>query len=349
MVNNNFLITSLNSFFLKFDPVFITLWQKRKNILITNTAATVIFAALIFFVLTPYYDVSVTILPDYGNKPGVSLGGLGGLASIAGLGNLAGENLPQIYDNLLISESVLKNVIYKKYLTEKYPDSVNLIKYFKIKSTVAPNQELEERERFVKMVRTFVKSIIDTKIDRISQVMTITVRTEEPKLSTEIVNTLVVELEKYIRTQKKSYAAEQRAYVEKRIDQVQDSLELAEIAIKNFREANSIYNQSPKLLMEQTRLMRNIQILDVVYTELHKQLELIKIEEIKDVSILNVKEYAQNPVLRTGPHRTIDLIIVMFFVSIFSLFYFYYEEIIKETFQLLRHKFSNLRKVQNSV
>ena len=48
----------------------------------------------------------------------------------------------------------------------------------------------------------------------------------------------------------KSFAAEQRKYLDKRIAQVKDSLKTAENKLKNFREQNRVIAQSPQLLLE---------------------------------------------------------------------------------------------------
>ena len=59
---------------------------------------------------------------------------LSGLASLAGV--KVGESAPtEIYQNLISSETVLQDVIYAKYQTKEFPDSVNLIEYFEMDET----------------------------------------------------------------------------------------------------------------------------------------------------------------------------------------------------------------------
>ena len=73
-------------------------------------------------------------MPEYGSKSSSMLSQLSGLASIAGV--KVGDSAPtEIYQNLVSSETVLQYVIYGKYLTEEFPDSVNLIKYFEMDET----------------------------------------------------------------------------------------------------------------------------------------------------------------------------------------------------------------------
>ena len=83
----------------------------------------------------------------------------------------------------------------------------------------------------------------------------------EGQLSADVANKLAQSLDLYVRTQRKSYATEQSFYLEKRTSQIKDSLVIAEDKLKNFREQNRITAQSPNLLLEQGRLMRNVEIL----------------------------------------------------------------------------------------
>ena len=261
---------------------------------------------------------------------------LSGLAALAGVkvGEVAAT---EIYQNLLHSESVLRPVIYDRYLTKEYPDSVNLIQYFKVK-TEDPNPEIQKRKRFLEINELLTKALISTDIDRMTKIMTVKVTMPEAQLSADVVNNLVESLDQYIRTKRKSYATEQRYYLEKRVEQIKDSLSICETKLRDFREENRMIVQSPNLLLQQGRLMRNIEIQQNVYIELTKQLELAKIDEIKDAPILNIKEIAQNPIIKAGPKRMNMLILILFFSVIASCSYFLFEDIIKKTYKYIRKK-----------
>ena len=82
--------------------------------------------------------------------------------------------------------------------------------------------------------------------------------------------------------------------------------------------------------------MRNVEILQTVFIELTKQLEIAKIDQIKDAPVLNVKEYAKNPVKKAGPKRANSLIIIMFFSFIFSSLYFIFSDDVIKYVKLLK-------------
>ena len=317
----------------KIKPYKERLRAVRKKFLIVNLIVLILAVAYLLFISKPYFESTITILPEYGSKSNM-LSQLSGLASIAGVN--VGEAAPtEIYQNIITSESVIAPVIYAKYKTEEFPDSVNLIQYFEVES-FGKNPEIQKRENFLKLYKKLTESKISADVDRMTKILNVTVTMPEAQLSADVANNLVKSLDRYIRTQRKSNATEQSFYLEKRTQQIKDSLNIAENMLKNFREDNRITSQSPNLLLEQSRLMRNVEILQTVYVELTKQLEIAKIDEIKDAPVLNVKEFAKSPVKKAGPIRSIRLIIIMFFSVLITGAYFLYKNECMKYFKMLR-------------
>jgi len=325
----------IQDFIDKFRPYFLKLWNKRKKFLIINGIVLAITLLILLFLVKPYYESTVVILPEYGNKTNM-LSQLSGLAALAGV-NVGSGAPTEIYQNLVQSESVMAPVIYSKYLTKEYPDSVNLIQYFNVKLE-DPNPEIQKRKRYITVSDLLIKSLISTDVDRMTKILIVKVTMPEAQLSADVVNKLVASLDEYIRTKRKSYAGEQRYYLEKRVEQIKDSLNFCENKLRDFREQNRMITQSPNLLLEQGRLMRNVEIQQNVYIELTKQLELAKIDEIRDTPILNIKENAQNPILKAGPKRVLTLILILFFSVLATATYFLFEDVIKKTYKSIRTK-----------
>lgn len=312
----------------KLRPHFAALWRARKKFIYFNGAVAVLILLVLLFLVKNYYTSTVTILPDYGTKE-TTLSQLSGLASLAGV-SVGGGAPTDVYQNLLTSQAVLEPVIFAKYKTIKYPDSVNLIQYFKIKPDKKLPPDLQKRLEFLKAYKELSKSVLTTNVDRMTKILTVTAKMPEAALSADVVNNAVESLDNYIRTKRKSYASDQLLYIEKRIGQVKDSLRVAEDRLRDFREQNRLVLQSPELMLEQARLSRNVDILSAVYLELSKQYELAKIDVIKDTPIVNVESYAGNPVLKAGPSKLKTLIIIMFLSALFSSLYLGFRENIKK-------------------
>jgi uncharacterized protein involved in exopolysaccharide biosynthesis len=152
------------------------------------------------------------------------------------------------------------------------------------------------------------------------------VRTAEPQISSAIANNMVKSLDLYVRTKRKSNATMQLMYIEQRVSQINDSLSIAENALKDFLSNNRVTTQSPQLILEQSRLNRQIQIYQTIVIELIRQLEIARIDEIRDAPIINVQEWAGVPIVKAGPKRRQYVILVFILILCFSiLFYLFYD------------------------
>lgn len=314
-------------------PHFKKLKENRWKFLWVNLSIAVLTLIILFFIVSLYYESTVTILPEYGNKNS-NLGQIGDLAALAGV--KVGEGAPtEIYQVLVKSESVLQPVIYKKYLTGEFKDSVNLIRYFEVKpdNDLPPN--LRQRKMFIKAYKKLSEGHLETDLDRLTKVLNIKVTMPESDLSALVANNIVESLDNYIRTKRKSYASEQRFYIEKRLLQVKDSLSAVENRLKNFREENRLV-ASPALMLEQGRLLRNVDIMQAVYIELNKQLEIAKIDEIKETPVLNVKELAKDPIVKAGPKRGIIFVIILFTSIILSALYYMFRDELKKYYGIVK-------------
>jgi uncharacterized protein involved in exopolysaccharide biosynthesis len=284
------------------------LWIDRKFIGIVTGSITILTAIIAFFVLTEYFKSTAVILPDADKSKFSSLGGgISDLAAMAGI-SVGGEgSIAKLYPTILKSESVLKNVIYSKYKTKKYADSIDLIHYWQIKDK-SPEREYEVA---LSELRNALEVAIDIKLN----VVSLSIETEDPQLSADILNKVIFMLDKFIRTQRNSNASEQRKWIEVRLSEVKEDLSNAENKLKEFREKNRMVIGSPQLLLEQERYMREVQINATMYVELKKQFELVKIEEIRTTPIISVMDYARPAAKKERPKKG-NIILLSFIISI---------------------------------
>jgi uncharacterized protein involved in exopolysaccharide biosynthesis len=316
---------SLEDSIRKIKPYIDKLWKKKKQFLIFNGVVAVLAVLYLLFISKPYFTSSVYILPEYGNQSS-TLASLSGLASMAGI-NVGDVPPNEIYRKILSSEKVLKEVMYNKYFTEKFEDSVNLIQYFEINSPDEDESVIwQERYKFLEARKILYEKLLKTDIDRVTTVLSLTVTMPEPKLSADVANSFAAALNNYITNDRQSYAREQSEYLFNRLNQVRDSLRFHEEQLKIFSENNRSITNSPQLLLEQNRLKRNVEIAQSVFIELTKQYELVKLEEVKDTPVVNIMEVAEPPVKKTGPRRKVNLIIILFFSGIFSAGYILFKD-----------------------
>ena len=286
-----------------FEKYFAVLWGSRK--LIGIITATVTGAAIIISLLLPkYYRSSVTILPE--SNPS-KLSGLSNLASLAGV-NIGGEvSLSKLYPTIVTSEAVLKNVIYQKYRTSEFADSADLLKIWHADDT--------DPQLAYEAMLLSLRGALEVSLDVKTSVLTISLLTKEPQLSADIVNTVASQLDLFVRTKRTSNASEERKWIEGRLKEVKVDLDQSENMLRDFRENNRRVSDSPQLLLEQERFIREVQINSTLYIELKKQYELTKIEEIKNIPIVNIMDAGRPAALWEKPRKRI-IVTVSFLLSL---------------------------------
>jgi uncharacterized protein involved in exopolysaccharide biosynthesis len=309
-----------------FDLVEFTsiIWQRKK--LITYIVGISIVLSIVISLLLPEYFKSTAVLLPQTEKGKLSGGtsDLTDLASIAGINTLGEGSIVKLYPAIIKSESVLKNVLYAKYKTMKLKDSVNLIKFLGI--------EAKTPALIYENALNALRDALEVTIENRTYIVTISTETREPQLSSDIVNRVVFELDRFIRTKRTANASEQRKWIEIRLDEVKHDLEKSENTLKEFRERNRIVVSSPQLLLEQERLLREVQINSIMYIELKKQFEIVKIEEIKNLRIINILDDARPAVKKDKPKRS-NVVGITFAVSLLMvLLYIIIEYLYKRKF-----------------
>ena len=86
-------------------------------------------------------------------------------------------------------------------------------------------------------------------------------------------------------------------------------MESSELLLKQFKERNRGYEDSPELFMIFSRFFRESEAKKQVYLTLQQQLELARIEEVKQSSILHILDDAIAPSRKSTPNRVLFLII----------------------------------------
>lgn len=277
-----------------------TIWQGRKTIVSVTGLFTAI-AVLIALIMPNKYSASVTILPETESR------GMGQLAQFAGLASLAGVNLGavsevQLYPAIIKSDRVLRDVIYRQYETARFDHPVNLIEYWEF-------DEDSPEENFEKAFKKLRENVVSVSVARDTRLVTLSVETEEPKLSADIANAIADRLDQFMVSHRRTKASEQRQWIEDRMKEVEVQLAASEEALREFREANRRILDSPALMLQEGRLMRDVEVNNAIYVELKKQLEATKIQEIRDMPIIQVLDYARIPIEKSGPNRRMIVLI----------------------------------------
>ena len=278
----------------KLPEMLAPVWQKRRTVLYVALGLALVTGLVNFFVLSLTYKASASLLPETDKSKLGSMSQFSGLAQLAGV-SVPGAEISRLYPLILASETVLRPVIEAKYHTRKFADSVDLIQFFELKEKT-PEENLDRALRLM-------KDAMSTSYDTKTSTVVVTLELEEPGLAASVLNAIIGQLDMFMRLKRISSASEQAKWISARLGEVEKELRFAEDSLKNFRERNRRVADSPELLLMQERLIREVTVKSTIYVELKKQYELAKIDEIKNISIVNVLDDARPPVRKEHPKR----------------------------------------------
>ncbi|MBN2771768.1 MAG: hypothetical protein JXR90_13830 [Spirochaetes bacterium] len=287
-----------------------------------------VLSIIYVLVATPLYKSDVTMYPvaKYQSSP------LGELARGFGLPNkIEGFHIPEV----IKSKQIAKSIILKKYKTEQYPDSVNLIQYWKL-------DEIHKDEVFAMEAATKAfENIMTIKDDKETLLITISIYMPESQLAADVANYIGVAVTDYLQSEQKKTTKASRIYLEERLNYAINRLEEAEKNLITFKSENTL-TTSPALRSELLRLERSLKLASDFATMLEKQRELMSIEEVKEkpiVSILDTAEKTRKPLKPQKRQVVITNTFFGFFLSIVMAFLkekYYTNENIRKVAAIIR-------------
>ena len=149
--------------------------------------------------------------------------------------------------------------------------------------------------------------------DRISGLIKISTTFQDPIISADIANFIGRQVELYIQKENSAQSTKEKLFISERLYIVKNELEKSELNLKDFKERNRGYEDSPELFMIFSQLFREVEGKKEVYLTLQQQLELARIDEVKRSPILHVLDYAVPPIKKSSPNR-------LYFMLVFTLF-----------------------------
>ena len=265
-------------------------WQHRGR-LAAGAAVGVVLAVALSFVLPPTYVANVALLEAPRPGGGSALDQLGLQAEMLGIKAGGGSNA-LTYPDILRSRRLVTTLLESNYTDEK-GRSVKLIDHV-MGGTPSPQRS----ERAVDEMR----ERLDIGLDRRTNLLRVGVKDRDPVLAAAVANRLCTALQDVLTHAMMTQASANRKFIEERLAGAERELAGAEATLRAFREAN-LHVDSPRLVLEQARLAREMRVREEVVIALSRQYEIARVDENRDVPVLNVMDPAVVPAFRSSPKR----------------------------------------------
>ena len=272
----------------------IRLWTHRR-LLTGSTMLAGLLAAAIAIALPNQYTARTTILPEA--QSNASGAGLTQLAASIGLGlGRAGNGLTELYPTMLTSDRILTPVIYQRLRT-RGGDLRSLVQFWDLDT-------VDSARAYERALRRFRDKALAAGADRRTLVVSVGVTLRDPAFAANLANALVAQMDSFVRQYQRGLASDRVRWIQTRLSQVSADLARSEGTLRDFRVRNRLIANSPTLQLQEQQLMRDVETNSAIYIELERQQEIAKIDEVKNIPVVQVLDYARPPVRKSFPPRT---------------------------------------------
>lgn len=285
--------------------------ENLKAFLLIEIILILITIIYLLFFSDPLYRSSAKVTSaNFGNNMSTA----SGLAAQFGI-NISGKqsNNQWVYPEIVRSKKLLRKLLDKEFKNNAFLVSLPLIRILTHGEDKAPfsrdTLELIALENLDKMI-TITENIR-------TNIFTISIDASDSKFAKSLLENLILELQNFQKEYNKNIKSETKKFIISRISSNEIDLKKSEELLKVFRDTNRRISNSPALLLEEERLMRDVAVLTSVYTTLRQQLEQTKIDEKKDSNLIVLVDNPEESLHPLKPNKKLILLIsvlICFFI-----------------------------------
>lgn len=262
--------------------------------------ATALLGLTYAWFITPHYTARLSFMLEEGNKGAIS--GAMAFASQLGLsGDVEGSNfnstniLELLKSRKVIKQALLSqvNINNKTDLLINFYLDVNSSEKEKGKNLrfSADNKlpfSLEQNSTLNALCEAIISDALKVgKEEKSSSIIVVNFKSKDPLISKYFVEKLVQSVSDYYIANKTEKARQSLNFIQMRADSVQQALATAELHLARRKDSSHRLIKAEGALTE-LRLGRDVQILNAMYTEIVKQLEIAKITLLNQTPLVSV-------------------------------------------------------------
>lgn len=336
--------------------IVVKLWRQRKFILIV-TGVFFLLGVFIAFTSPVSYTASCTVVPQEGEKPGGSLGGLASMMGVNLGSAMSGETLsPSVYPHIVKSAPFCKEIMATPITVEKSPAPITLYEYYTDKKhqpksvlngvkkytiglpgTIlsAVRSKDNASESIITYTDTLTGAIVTLTSDEKKVMDIITANTQfesntkdgyvklgytfpEPEAVAVISQQLYNVLERYVINFKAQKEQDNLQFVEASFREARADFLRKQSNLASFQDANRDLISAMARTTER-RLSSEYDVAFTVYNELAKQLEQAKLAVKQSTPVLTVIDPVVVPHEKSAPKRAMIMAVFLFLGIVLSI------------------------------
>lgn len=323
-----------------------TMWNSRKTVILSVIVGAII--GVIVALSSPNeYTVSTMMVPQVGGDSQSKLGGLGGLAALAGISlenmSQGNELSPMVYPQIVSSIPFQLELMITPLNFQDYPKPITLFDYFieyrkpsvlgtimkytiglpgvlikaikgKSKELVLPGDSTNQpilltEDQFE--VKKILDDLVSLDLNSKEGYITLTTRMPEALAAAQLAQKAQTLMQSYITEFKIEKVKANLHFIEGRYNEIKAEFEKAQVSLALVNDRNKNFTSGlPQI--ETDRVQSRYTISFSVFQELAKQLEQAKIQVKKETPIFTIIEPVAVPTEKSKPKRSMILFVWVF-------------------------------------
>jgi len=285
---------------------------RQKNIVIVTVIVSVVVAIVYLNIADKFYQTTTKFVYQSSTK---QVGNLSALAALAGvsLGSGSSDDGSAYMEDIIKSKDFLSLFTSREWLiadTNRVADTLKPITLEELWE-IELDSSINNREQFLQEIiigKMLKYKYIKYEQDKKTGIISLITQFEDAKLSYDINVAMFEELNNTLLHKMRFKAAENRKFIEERFEEIKGDLKRSEEILLRFQQQNRSWND-PSIKLQESRLMREVTINQELALQLQKQYELAKIEEARDMPLLDVIESPRRALVHFKPKLKIVLAI----------------------------------------
>jgi uncharacterized protein involved in exopolysaccharide biosynthesis len=283
---------------------------RQKKIVIVTAIIFLVVALAYLKIADKFYETTTKFVYQSSTKQSGNLSALAALAGFS-LGSGNSDDGSTYMEDIIKSTDFLSQFTDKAWLiadTNKIADTltpITLEKFWEIEIDSSINNKEQHLQAAI-IGKILKHKYIKYEQDKKTGIISLITQFEDVKLSYDFNAAMFEELNNTLLHKMHFKAAENRKFIEERLEEVKSDLRKSEEILLRFQQQNRSWND-PSIKLQESRLTRDVTINQELALQLQKQYELAKIEEARDMPLLDVIESPRRALKHSKPKAKIVL------------------------------------------
>ncbi|RKX24778.1 MAG: hypothetical protein DRP45_07485 [Candidatus Zixiibacteriota bacterium] len=283
----------------------VRLLLRRRRWIIGVVGVCGLLAVVVMLATPNVYTSRAVVLPSGKSDKFSALRAMAGITG--GLG-LDSDNSSALFPTVLQSNLIRDSLLAKRYqfTFESEPMDLSLPEYL----------GYDDPDR----LRRTLSGMTSISSAALTGEINVAVETQYPEFSQALVSEYLDQLENYNLNNRRSEARERVRYLARETEERKQNLTAVEDSLYDFQSCNRNWasTTNPGILRELGRLKRDVEAKTQTYAFLLQEYEVAKLDVQKDVPIVRILDHASLPTRKSGPPRSITVLLTGFLSFVFT-------------------------------